>query len=136
VTDRDRRVVSSRGSRRVLVTKEQPAGRWPWLLTGADCCTEIAQGDDILAVGYDNVVLSHLGSASTWTREGMATLAAPDVEAILQVWPVWPAPYVLEDVLPFLEGEEPPHTAPSIVNADDLGLPRLAVGPQIKEDLQ
>jgi hypothetical protein len=89
VTDRVWRVVSSRGSRRVLVTKELPGDYWLRLLTGADRRTEIAQGDDILAVGHDNVVVPHLGSAST-----------------------------------------------SIVNADDLGLPRLAAGPQIKEDLQ
>jgi hypothetical protein len=120
----------------VLVTKELPGDRWLRLLTGADCRTEIAPGDDILAVGYDNVVVPHLGSASTRTREGRATLAAANVAAIFQGWPVWPAPHVLEDVLPSLEGEEPPHTAPSIVNADDLGLPRLAAGPQIKEDLQ
>lgn len=74
----------------------------------------------------DNVVLApHLGSATRWTREGMATLAAANVAAILRGWPVWPHAVRLADVLPFLEGE-PPAAAPSIVNADALGLPRLA----------
>ncbi len=74
----------------------------------------------------DNVVLApHLGSATRWTREGMATLAAANVAAILQGWPVWPRATTLTDVLPFLEGEAP-EAAPSIINADELGLPRLA----------
>ena len=85
----------------------------------------------------DNVVLvPHLGSATTFTREGMATLAAANAAAILQSWPVWPAARSLEDVRPFLEDEAPPRAAPSIVNADALGLPRLAASPQGKEDQQ
>jgi len=75
----------------------------------------------------DNVVLvPHLGSATTFTREGMATLAAANVAAILSDWPVWSAAAGLEDVRPFLEDETPPQAAPSIVNADDLGLRRYA----------
>ena len=67
----------------------------------------------------DNVVLvPHLGSATVWTREAMAALAALNVAAVLQGYPVWQAP----DILPFLEGE-PPKAAPSIVNAKELGLP-------------
>jgi len=74
----------------------------------------------------DNVVLvPHLGSATSWTREGMATLAAANVAGILRGWPVWPRAKTLTDVLPFLEGPSPQAT-PSIVNADDLGLRRLA----------
>lgn len=70
----------------------------------------------------DNVVLvPHLGSASHWTRAGMATIAAANVTGVLQGYPVWPRADTLEDVLPFLEGE-PPHAAPSIVNAGPLGL--------------
>jgi len=42
----------------------------------------------------------------------------------------------LEDVLPFLGDQEPPHAAPSIVNADDLGLPRIAAQAPTKEDQQ
>jgi glycerate dehydrogenase len=75
----------------------------------------------------DNVVIvPHLGSATRWTREGMATLAAANAAAILRGWPVWPTATTLEDVLPFLGAGEPPHAAPSIVNADDLGLARVA----------
>lgn len=67
-----------------------------------------------------NVVLvPHLGSATHWTREGMATLAAANVAAILRDLPVW----TQGDVLHFL-GDRPPEAAPSIVNAAALGLPR------------
>ena len=73
----------------------------------------------------DNVVLApHLGSATSWTREGMATLAAANVAAILRGWPVWARAKTLADILPFLE-DPAPQAAPSIVNADALGLRRL-----------
>lgn len=73
----------------------------------------------------DNVVLTpHIGSATRWTREGMAILAAANVAAVLQGWPVWPKAATLGDVLPFLDGEAP-KAAPSIVNADELGMPQL-----------
>jgi hydroxypyruvate reductase 1 len=73
----------------------------------------------------DNVVVvPHLGSATTWTREGMATLAAANAAAILCGWPVWPAAADASDVAPFLGDAEPPHAAPSIVNAAELGLAR------------
>ena len=71
------------------------------------------------------VIVPHLGSATGWTREGMATLAAANVEAVLNGWPVWPRAATLGDVLPFL-GDDPPPAAPSIVNAAALGLPRFA----------
>ena len=68
--------------------------------------------------GLDNVVIvPHIASATTWTREGMASLAACNVAAILQGHPVWKD----NDIQPFLQGE-PPAAAPSIVNAADLGL--------------
>ena len=89
---------------------------------------DVYEREPALAAGLeelDNVVLvPHLGSATTWTREGMATLAAANVTAVLNGWPVWPAAEDVEDVLPFLGAEEPPHAAPSIVNADELGLAR------------
>ena len=72
------------------------------------------------------VLLPHLGSATTWTREGMATLASANVIAVLSGWPVWPAAEDVEDVLPFLEAPDPPRAAPSIVNARELGLARWA----------
>ncbi len=71
----------------------------------------------------DNVVLApHLGSASTWTREAMAVLAAANVAGVLQGYPLWPS----GDFERFL-GQEPPPAVPSIVNARELGLP---VSPQ------
>lgn len=67
----------------------------------------------------DNVVIvPHIGSATIWTRQGMATLAAGNVAGILSGYPVWPDP----DISPFLEGDAP-KAAPSIVNAKELGLP-------------
>jgi hydroxypyruvate reductase 1 len=72
--------------------------------------------------GLDNVVLApHLGSATRWTREGMAILAAANVAAVMHGWPVWPQATTLHDVLPFLQ-DSPPEAAPSIVNAAALGL--------------
>ena len=70
-------------------------------------------------VELDNVVIvPHIASATRWTREGMATLAASNVAGILSGYPAWNQP----DILPFLE-EESPKAAPSIVNAKELGIP-------------
>jgi len=66
------------------------------------------------------VIVPHLGSATRWTREAMATLAAANVVAILNHWPVWDS----TEVRPSLS-DPPPRAAPSIVNAADLGLPVL-----------
>ena len=86
-------------------------------------------------VELENVVLvPHLGSATSFTREGMATLAAANVVALLAGWPVWPAAAGLAEVAPFLEDEAPPQAAPSIVNADALGLARLSPPAELKED--
>jgi len=63
------------------------------------------------------IVLPHIASATNWTREGMASLAAANVAAVLQGYPVWSN----TDILPFLE-KEPPGAAPSILNAKELGL--------------
>ncbi len=69
----------------------------------------------------DNVVIvPHIASATGWTRQGMATLAAGNVAAILMGYPAWQQP----DISSFLE-EDPPKAAPSIVNAQDLGIPIL-----------
>jgi hydroxypyruvate reductase 1 len=67
------------------------------------------------------VIVPHIASATTWTREGMATLAASNVAAVLNGYPAWQK----EDILPFLGGD-PPKAAPSIVNAEDLGYPVMA----------
>lgn len=67
------------------------------------------------------VVVPHIASASKWTREGMATLAAQNVAAKLKGYPVWPNSNNIE---PFLDENNPaPAAAPSIVNAKALGLP-------------
>lgn len=67
----------------------------------------------------DNVVIvPHIASATGWTRQGMATLAASNVAGILMGYPVWEE----SDITPFLE-DDPPDAAPSILNADELELP-------------
>ncbi len=63
------------------------------------------------------VLLPHLGSASTWTRSGMAILAARNVVGVLSGWPVGGQ----DDLLGYL-GSQPPALTPSIVNARALGL--------------
>ena len=67
----------------------------------------------------DNVVMvPHIGSATSWTRQGMATLAAANLTGILLGYPVWQR----QDVGPFL-GDHPPKAAPSIVNCTELNIP-------------
>jgi len=82
---------------------------------------DVFEGEPELEPGLgdlDNVVkVPHIASATSWTRQGMATLAASNVAAILMGHPVWQKP----DILPFLEGE-PPKAAPSILNAKELGI--------------
>ncbi|MDO9515816.1 MAG: NAD(P)-dependent oxidoreductase [Syntrophales bacterium] len=70
----------------------------------------------------DNVVMvPHLGSATGWTREGMAILAAGNVAGILMGYPAWKK----GSSLPFLE-DDPPKAAPSIVNSEELGISEYA----------
>ncbi len=70
----------------------------------------------------DNVVIvPHIASATGWTRQGMATLAAANVSALLMGYPVWQNP----DISPFLEGTAPA-AAPSVLNAKALGLPEYS----------
>jgi hydroxypyruvate reductase 1 len=69
-------------------------------------------------VDLDNVlIVPHIASATRWTRQGMASLAAANVAGILSGYPAWNRP----DILSFLEGESP-KAAPSIVNAKELGI--------------
>ncbi len=66
----------------------------------------------------DNVIkVPHIASATSWTRQGMAVLAASNVAAILMGHPAWQKP----DISSFLEGA-PPQAAPSILNAKELGI--------------
>ncbi len=67
------------------------------------------------------VVVPHIASATQWSREAMATLAASNMAAILRGWPVSTDPGRLPEFL----GSNPPEAAPSIVNARQLGLPTL-----------
>ncbi len=70
-------------------------------------------------VDLENVVIvPHIASATSWTRQGMATLAGCNVAGILMGYPAWNRP----DILSFLEGDSP-KAAPSILNADELGIP-------------
>jgi hydroxypyruvate reductase 1 len=62
------------------------------------------------------VIVPHIASATRWTREGMATLAACNVAGILSGYPLWQQP----NILSFLE-DDPPRAIPSIVNAGALG---------------
>jgi hydroxypyruvate reductase 1 len=64
------------------------------------------------------VIVPHIASATRWTRQGMAILAACNVAAVLMGYAAWKGP----DVSVFL-GENPPKAAPSIVNAKELGIP-------------
>ncbi|MEE4113040.1 MAG: NAD(P)-dependent oxidoreductase [Desulfobacteraceae bacterium] len=63
------------------------------------------------------VIVPHIASATRWTREGMATLAACNVAGVLNGYPLWRQP----DILPFLE-KDAPHAIPSILNAQPLGM--------------
>lgn len=69
------------------------------------------------------VIVPHIASASMWTRSGMATLAAANVAALLQGFPVWNR----IDINPFIDRPIPnvPRAAPSIVNSKELGLPAM-----------
>ena len=86
---------------------------------------DVFEGEPNLKPGLDdleNVVLApHIASATSWTRQGMATLAASNIAAIINGHPTWQE----EDILPFLE-KPAPKAAPSILNADALGLPVYA----------
>jgi hydroxypyruvate reductase 1 len=63
------------------------------------------------------VIVPHIASATSWTRQGMATLAAANVAGLLMGYPAWQRP----DITPFLEGD-PPKAAPSVLNAAELGI--------------
>jgi hydroxypyruvate reductase 1 len=70
----------------------------------------------------DNVVIvPHIASATRWTREGMAILAAANVAGLLNGKPAWNR----ADIIAFL-GTNPPPAAPSILNAKELGIPIYA----------
>jgi hydroxypyruvate reductase 1 len=67
------------------------------------------------------VIVPHIASATRWTREGMATLAAGNVAAMLLGYAAWQK----SDISAFLEGSSI-KAAPSILNAKELGIPAYA----------
>jgi hydroxypyruvate reductase 1 len=71
-----------------------------------------------LAALENVVIVPHIASATRWTREGMVILAASNVAALLMGYPAWNR----RDIRPFL-GDQPPRAAPSILNAEALGIP-------------
>jgi len=64
------------------------------------------------------VLMPHTASATTYSREGMAALAASNVAGMLQGYPAWQKPNISD----FLDGDFPPYAA-SVVNAADVGYP-------------
>jgi len=83
---------------------------------------DVFENEPALAPGLaelENVVIvPHIASATSWTRQGMATLAASNVAGLLSGYPAWNRP----DISGFLEGEFP-KAAPSILNAEELQIP-------------
>ena len=82
---------------------------------------DVFEDEPALAAGLADmpnvVIVPHIASATDWTREGMATLAACNVAAVLQGHPAT-RELVAEH---FLAGDVPDR-APSILNASELGL--------------
>jgi hydroxypyruvate reductase 1 len=66
----------------------------------------------------NGVIVPHIASATRWTREGMAALAACNVAGVLKGYPV-AREFSVEE---YLSGP-PPRKTPSIVNARELKLP-------------
>jgi hydroxypyruvate reductase 1 len=83
---------------------------------------DVFENEPDVAPGLDQlqnvVMVPHIASATGWTREGMATLAACNVAGILSGYPAWQSP----DIEAFLQADAP-CAAPSIVNAEQLNYP-------------
>ncbi len=83
---------------------------------------DVFEDEPVLKPGLSDlenvVIVPHIASATSWTRQGMATLAASNVAAILMDYPIWQD----SDILPFLTSSAP-KAAPSILNAAELKLP-------------
>ena len=88
---------------------------------------DVFENEPALAPGLselENVVLApHIASATAYSRQGMATLAAANVAGVLLGHPAWNQPGVEQ----FLDGDFPP-LAPSILNASTIGYPLAPSG--------
>lgn len=82
---------------------------------------DVFEHEPVLAPGLaelpNAVIVPHIGSATVWTRAGMATLAAANIVGVLRGDPV----ATTLDAEAFMEGDCP-RFAPSIVNASELAL--------------
>jgi hydroxypyruvate reductase 1 len=90
----------------------------PGFRAGLDVFEEEPSLQPGLAELENVVIVPHIGSATGWTRKGMAVLAARNVAAVLNGYPAWNRP----DISGFLS-ESPEKAAPSIVNAQEAGIP-------------
>ncbi|XP_074557408.1 glycerate dehydrogenase HPR, peroxisomal [Curcuma longa] len=93
----------------------------PMFRVGLDVFEDEPRMKPGLAEQKNAVIVPHIASASKWTREGMATLAALNVLGKIKGYPVWGDPNRVDK---FLDEKSPvPAACPSIVNAKQLGLP-------------
>ncbi|KAL8096799.1 hypothetical protein AgCh_030046 [Apium graveolens] len=93
----------------------------PMFRVGLDVFEEEPYMKPGLADMKNAIVVPHIASASKWTREGMATLAALNVLGKIKGYPVWSDPNRVDLFLN--ENSPPPAASPSIVNAKTLSLP-------------
>jgi hydroxypyruvate reductase 1 len=91
--------------------------KYPTFRAGLDVFEDEPELSPGLAELENVVIVPHIASATRWTRQGMATLAAANVAGLLMDYPAWQRP----DISGFLEGD-PPKAAPSILNAAELGI--------------
>jgi hydroxypyruvate reductase 1 len=91
--------------------------KYPNFRAGLDVFEDEPELSPGLAELENVVIVPHIASATRWTRQGMATLAAANVAGVLMGYPAWQRP----EISGFLEGD-PPKAAPSILNAADLGM--------------
>ncbi|KAG6423659.1 hypothetical protein SASPL_114061 [Salvia splendens] len=93
----------------------------PMFRVGLDVFEEEPYMKPGLAEMKNAIVVPHIASASKWTREGMATLAALNVLGKIKNYPIWADPNRVDRFLN--ENSTPPPACPSIVNSKALGLP-------------
>jgi hydroxypyruvate reductase 1 len=92
--------------------------RHPDFRVGLDVFEDEPEMKPGLAQLANIVMVPHIASATSWTREGMAILAASNVAAVLNGFAAWEENQGVEAFL----GDDPPEAAPSIVNAQAVGM--------------